>query len=203
MNNLQRVGAVVTGILMLITGAILFWFPEEGTYIVAIILAAALFLMGAQLLIYYFTMARRMVGGKSVLLLGIFLLDFCAFTVTILDEPGVMIMSPRGQDPQGRLEAQGPHRRCQNMYRGRLYHPLEQYARPHHDLQYRSLLRRHREDYFCLPKDRSRVYSVARAYLITQALPRRSCHAGFTVQVLPCRPYYAGFTIDFGESPRF
>ena len=92
MNNLQRVGAVVTGILMLITGAILFWFPEEGTYIVAIILAAALFLMGAQLLIYYFTMARRMVGGKSVLLLGIFLLDFCAFTVTILDEPGVMIM---------------------------------------------------------------------------------------------------------------
>jgi uncharacterized membrane protein HdeD (DUF308 family) len=92
MNNLQRVGAVVTGILMLITGAILFWFPEEGTYIVAFILAAALFLMGAQLLIYYFTMARRMVGGKSVLLLGIFLLDFCAFTVTILDEPGVMIM---------------------------------------------------------------------------------------------------------------
>ena len=89
MNNLQRVGAVVTGILMLITGAILFWFPEKGTYIVAFILAAALFLMGAQLLIYYFTMARRMVGGKSVLLLGIFLLDFCAFTVTILDEPGV------------------------------------------------------------------------------------------------------------------
>jgi uncharacterized membrane protein HdeD (DUF308 family) len=33
-----------------------------------------------------------MVGGRSVLLLGIFLLDFCAFTVTILDEPRVIVI---------------------------------------------------------------------------------------------------------------
>ena len=92
MNSLQKFGSVASGVLMLITGLILVFMPDDGTFYVALILAITLFLIGMRLLIYYFTMARRMVGGRSVLLLGIFLLDFCAFTVTILDEPRVMVI---------------------------------------------------------------------------------------------------------------
>jgi len=92
MNDLQKAGTVASGILMLVTGVILFLVPDDGTFYVAVILAIALFLMGMRLLVYYFTMARRMVGGRAVLLLGVFLLDFCAFTVTILDEPRIMVI---------------------------------------------------------------------------------------------------------------
>ena len=92
MNSLQKFGSVASGGLMLITGLILVFMPDDGTFYVALILAITLFLIGMRLLIYYFTMARRMVGGRSVLLLGIFLLDFCAFTVTILDEPRVIVI---------------------------------------------------------------------------------------------------------------
>ena len=92
MNSLQKFGSVASGVLMLITGLILVFMPDDGTFYVALILAITLFLIGMRLLIYYFTMARRMVGGRSVLLLGIFLLDFCAFTVTILDEPRVIVI---------------------------------------------------------------------------------------------------------------
>ena len=92
MNDLQKAGTVASGILMLVTGVILFLVPDDGTFDVAVILAIALFLMGMRLLVYYFTMARRMVGGRAVLLLGVFLLDFCAFTVTILDEPRIMVI---------------------------------------------------------------------------------------------------------------
>lgn len=92
MNDLQKAGTVASGILMLVTGVLLFLVPDDGTFYVAVILAIALFLMGMRLLVYYFTMARRMVGGRAVLLLGVFLLDFCAFTVTILDEPRIMVI---------------------------------------------------------------------------------------------------------------
>lgn len=92
MNDLQKAGTVASGILMLVTGVILFLVPDDGTFYVAVILAITLFLIGMRLLVYYFTMARRMVGGRAVLLLGVFLLDFCAFTVTILDEPRIMVI---------------------------------------------------------------------------------------------------------------
>ena len=92
MNSRQRILAVLTGVAMLITSAILFLMPEDGIYIVAIILAATLLLIGGQLLIYYCTMARRMVGGKSVLLIGVFLVDFGVFTVTLFDEPGIIVI---------------------------------------------------------------------------------------------------------------
>lgn len=92
MNSLQRVSAIITGGLMLIVSAILFLMPEDGTPIAVFILAVTLLLSAARLLIYYFTMARRMVGGKAVLLLGIFLLDFGIFTITIMDEHGVFLL---------------------------------------------------------------------------------------------------------------
>ena len=63
MNSLQKFGSVASGVLMLITGLILVFMPDDGTFYVALILAITLFLIGIRLLIYYFTMARRMVGG--------------------------------------------------------------------------------------------------------------------------------------------
>ena len=51
MNDLQKAGTVASGILMLVTGVILFLVPDDGTFYVAVILAIALFLMGMRLMV--------------------------------------------------------------------------------------------------------------------------------------------------------
>ena len=51
MNSLQKFGSVASGVLMLITGLILVFMPDDGTFYVALILAITLFLIGMRLLI--------------------------------------------------------------------------------------------------------------------------------------------------------
>ena len=92
MSRLERIKDVVVGLLMLLGGLILFLFPDNGCYIIAAILAISLFLAGIRQLYYYFTMARHMVGGLAMLLIGVFLLDFAAFTATIIDESRLMVL---------------------------------------------------------------------------------------------------------------
>ena len=78
MTSVQRVKKVLAGILMLVCCFALVVNPETGFYFVALILSVSLFLYAVRSLLYYFTMARHMVGGKSILFRGIIVLDLHA-----------------------------------------------------------------------------------------------------------------------------
>ena len=84
MTKLGRVRRVCTGIIVIVYAVILLTEdPDIGMQIVAAIMSLTFTLRGVQTLIYYFTMARSMVGGKFSLLRGLLLLDLGAFTSSL------------------------------------------------------------------------------------------------------------------------
>ncbi len=92
MTKPQRISSFIIGILLLAFCAVLLLFPEDGCSIIAAVLSIGLVVKGLQLLVYYLTMARFMVGGMDILFRGILILDLGAFIGTIVDEPRIYIV---------------------------------------------------------------------------------------------------------------
>ncbi len=92
MTKYQRAESFIVGMIMLLSGAVMLYFPEEGFYCIAAILGVSLVLKGVQSLVYYFAMARFMVGGKAILFTGVMILDFGIFTFSMVDEPKIYIL---------------------------------------------------------------------------------------------------------------
>lgn len=89
MTALQRIKNFITALFMIACSIILLCFPENGYYFVLLILSLSLTIYGLKTLFYYFTMARKMVGGQSILYRGVVILDFGIFTLTVADNPTV------------------------------------------------------------------------------------------------------------------
>ena len=83
MNWLQRIKGIISGILLITAGIIFILLPD----IKYVLLLAGLFIYllfcGVRMMIYYFTMARLMVGGKSILYKSVILLDLAMFTASL------------------------------------------------------------------------------------------------------------------------
>lgn len=92
MTKVQRIKKVLTGLLMIACCAVLIKFPELGFYVVALILTVSLLLYAGRCLIFYFTMGRHMVGGKTQLFRGIIVLDLAVFTFSMVDDPKLFII---------------------------------------------------------------------------------------------------------------
>ena len=92
MSKLQRVRNVLAALLMILCSLLLIAYPVEGYQIVALILSLSLLLAGGRALLYYFTMARHMVGGRSILYQGIIILDLGALTYSVSDVPRVYLI---------------------------------------------------------------------------------------------------------------
>ena len=92
MNSGQRIKNVILGVLIILGAVILIAFPNEGLLIVAGILCLSLFIYGIKTLIYYFTMARHMVGGRIMLYLGMIVLDLGMFALMLTDIPRIYIV---------------------------------------------------------------------------------------------------------------
>ena len=92
MSLFQRVQNIVIGLCMLISAAILILWPEDGSLIIMLFLAASLIIRGISELIYYITMGRFMVGGKLFLFIGVVFLDFGLFTVSLADESKIVVV---------------------------------------------------------------------------------------------------------------
>lgn len=92
MTNIQRVKKVLQALLMILCSVIMVIDPEDGFYIVAVIVSFSLILYGVRTLFYFFTMARHMVGGKSNLYIGIVVLDLGVFILTTVDDPKFFIV---------------------------------------------------------------------------------------------------------------
>jgi len=92
MSKIQRLKNIVLGLIMILIGVVMIWFPEEGYVFVTLILSFSLILSGLRSLAYYLLMARHMVGGKSILVRGIILLDLGLFTLTLTDIPKIYVI---------------------------------------------------------------------------------------------------------------
>lgn len=77
---------------MLIASGILIVFPEDGHYAVVFFLDISLLIYGIRLLIYYFTMARFMIGGIMTLYKSIIVIDLGLFVFNMTDIPQRLTM---------------------------------------------------------------------------------------------------------------
>lgn len=87
MNHWQRIKSIVSGLFMLLAVLVILISDEGVTAWIVLALAYTLILKGLNMLLYYFTMARHMVGGLASLLAGVLLIDFGVLSVSFSDEP--------------------------------------------------------------------------------------------------------------------
>ena len=92
MTKWQRIKSVLSGLVMIPTAALLSYFPEYGLVFIVLIIGVSAAVRGIGKLVYYFSMARYMVGGKNLLFQGIIYLDFGIFTIGFADIPARYIM---------------------------------------------------------------------------------------------------------------
>ena len=93
MTVFQRIRGVFVGVLMLVFAVILIVNPSDDIYmLLIIILALGLAISGIKDIIFYFTMARHMVGGKMILVQGVIVLDFAMLTGSLSDVPKFYVL---------------------------------------------------------------------------------------------------------------
>ncbi len=93
MTGFQRVKRVLAGLCMLAVAVILIMNPSNKTYMTIVtILALGLAIAGIKDIVFYFVMARHMVGGKMILIQGVIILDFAMITGSLADVPKIYIL---------------------------------------------------------------------------------------------------------------
>ena len=92
MSKTQRVRNIFFGLLIIFCSFLMAIFPKVGFPAAIMILCMTLIVLGLRYIIYYFRMARHMVGGKSLLFLGIVILDIGLVTITMNDLPLAYVM---------------------------------------------------------------------------------------------------------------
>lgn len=79
MTAAKRIFGILSGLVMLLFSIVMMLFPEEAYVFVILFLDIALLLYGLRMLVYYFTMARFMVGGIATFYKSIIAIDFGLF----------------------------------------------------------------------------------------------------------------------------
>lgn len=92
MNKAQRIRDVVLALLTIAGSVAMMLIPDVGYYVMLVFLSISLIVAGLQKIVYYFTMARHMVGGASVFYTGIVLYDLGLLSWSVSNIPAVYIM---------------------------------------------------------------------------------------------------------------
>ena len=92
MSKVQKIRDVMIGIAMIFGAILLYLAPINGYTIVILVLSISFILTGIRQLVYYGTMARFMVGGRSILYRGIIVLDMGLFTATLSNIPRIYVV---------------------------------------------------------------------------------------------------------------
>jgi uncharacterized membrane protein HdeD (DUF308 family) len=66
---------IIVGAIALVMGAALFVYPKQGIVAIAVLASLSFTLKGLNTMLYYFTMAKNMVGGKRTLYRGMLFID--------------------------------------------------------------------------------------------------------------------------------
>ena len=93
MTLFQRIRGVFIGLLMMAVAIIFIVEPSDNAYtFVMAVLTMGLAVKGLKDIIFYFTMARHMVGGGMILIQGVIILDFAILTGSLSDVPKIYIL---------------------------------------------------------------------------------------------------------------
>lgn len=106
----QRIRKILFSLIMFAVALFFFINPSDDAYrIVVGILSIGLAIAGIKDIVFYFRMARHMVGGKMILIQGVIILDFAIITGSFTNVPKIYILlyligihafSGCGGDPQ-------------------------------------------------------------------------------------------------------
>ena len=88
----QRISRVLTALLIIAAAVLLLFLGEEGYMIVITILSFYLLIYTMRMLVFYFRMARYMVGGRQMLYRGILLFDLALFALSLSSVPTIYVM---------------------------------------------------------------------------------------------------------------
>lgn len=92
MSKTRRVWNIILAVLNILGALILMLVPDIAFLLIAIFVGFMLMGRGLKYLFYYMTQANHMVGGKRVLLVGLFLFDFGVFVTMLVDEPQAIMI---------------------------------------------------------------------------------------------------------------
>lgn len=93
MTGFQRIRKILFGLGMLIVAIIMIASPSDEKYMFVVgVLALGLAIAGLKDIIFYFVMARHMVGGKMILIQGVIIFDFAMITGSLADVPKIYIL---------------------------------------------------------------------------------------------------------------
>ena len=93
MTIFRRIRNFLLGLLMMIAAVLFVSMPGDDKYMIIIgILAVGLAFKALNDIIFYFVMARHMVGGKMILFQGVVVLDFAILTASMSHVPKIYIL---------------------------------------------------------------------------------------------------------------
>lgn len=93
MSVFQRIRDVLIGLVMLAVAITFLVYPSEDVYTIIVgILAIGLAIAGIRNIIFYFRMARHMIGGKMILIQGAIIFDFAILTGALASVPKIYIL---------------------------------------------------------------------------------------------------------------
>ncbi len=92
MTKFQRLKNLIYGLLLIASGMILLYIPQDAFVLLLLLLSTTLLISGVNTLVYYFTMARFMVDGKMMLYKGIIVFDFGVLTASLVDVPRQFVL---------------------------------------------------------------------------------------------------------------
>ena len=89
----QRIKKILFSLCMFAVALFFILNPSDTAYqIVVAILSLGLTVAGIKDIIFYFTMAKHMVGGKMILIQGVIIFDFAMITGSLADVPKIYIL---------------------------------------------------------------------------------------------------------------
>ena len=89
----QRIKKILFSLIMFAVALFFFINPSDNAYrIVVGILSIGLAIAGIKDIVFYFRMARHMVGGKMILIQGVIILDFAIITGSFTNVPKIYIL---------------------------------------------------------------------------------------------------------------
>ena len=92
MTKWQRLSMILKALLMIAAALLLIVMEEDAGYFLLGMLSIYLTVFAVRELIYYFSMARFMVGGKYIFYRGILTLDLGVFSGTLTALPSFMVL---------------------------------------------------------------------------------------------------------------
>ena len=92
MTKTQRVKNILLGLLMILVGLLFMLSPTSFYPAITGLLCLGLIIRGIRLLFFYFSMARHMVNGRSMLYQAVILIDLGLFAGSLTQVPLIYVM---------------------------------------------------------------------------------------------------------------